>query len=643
MPNYFGLPSQSRNYGLGLSLPATQNGPVRRNPTRSMVGQFEDQDEATALAQSYPDATPEELQAMAQTQINSHNQARADEFASPALGVSMPEHRRAGGSERRTRSFAQQQPVYATGGPGAAPAMPGRIGYRGRLGGPQESGLDWLQRGRTQSILNEGARREIDPVTGLPVNATPAEIAAQINMLAGQGDEQGLEGSGLGGSRRAQSIADYYTARAGGDPDAIAAATQGVQGLKRNINTLRTANTPQMSTSKTATGTASAGIGSSDAPVAGVGNASQTLGQSVPPPMSQAPTSTPPASNMSVPGITPAIPGRKMGGSESDVHPYIVNEEGMESVLYNGDKMPHLIPGGEHMTTFQRSGRVIPHRRTMQMMQEGNMMMPEHLEKGGDTQASHRSFPHIFPLRSRIGRTFEGLGRGASSIANRGVTAIGDALRYPFEQEPLSNDQIGVGDVSTPQMGNPMPVRQLQKIFPVQLPVVEPPPEEPEEGSWLDDMLGNIQNHPIPVNPNAGITQAMMGNRGVNTMAPPQAGGAAFTTPYGTASVIRPPTLVPHAFTGPHVFNADGTPWNGQPLPATPAPINEMTARDAYATQQLQDKLYPENSAPIKAQAARNKALVDKFADDDRKALGSSLVTARRMGGKISRTRAMAY
>lgn len=514
------------------------------------------------------------------------------------------EHRDTGGGvqpSRRTRQFApgtaavpysrpgigvggragMESGSMVTGGTGAAPALPGRIGYRGRLtsGAPAENGLDWLKHGLDQNALNLGAKKEIDPVTGLSMNPTEAEIHAQLQMLAAKGEQPGAEGQGVGGSHQAEAVANYYKAKQGGDPTAIANATQAVQNLKRTINTV-----------------------SQPAP--------SSLGQTMPPPAGT-PPAAPASANQPAPGglIPPTgqvggeetgyegsqppasaetgYEGRKKGGDTKAVHPYDVNEQGTEAFVPKGGK-PELIPGGEHVTTFPRAGRVIPHGRTMSMMSKGLIQPteanpdfpatpvssgstppmdqpteydpnppanPVHREVGGPV---HREPPHLFSYRSPIGR----LAGRTGDFINRGIAAV----KYPFVEPPAPvapTRPISMADLLTPEnYGSTVPLSDEDPNYVAPMaPMeqhVEPewgdqppaPVAAPNEGNWLHNLLGQIRGPAQMAQQHAAqnvvadnlatdrlvgnASKNMVGNVGVQQIGTLAGQDRSFLTPYGT-------------------------------------------------------------------------------------------------------------
>lgn len=503
------------------------------------------------------------------------------------------EHRDMGGGvqpSRRTRQFApgtaavpysrpgigvggragMESGSMVTGGTGAAPALPGRIGYRGRLtsGAPAENGLDWLAHGKDQTALNLGARKEIDPVTGLSMNPTEAEIHAQLQMLANKGEQPGAEGHGLGGSRQAQAVAEYYAAKTSGDQNRIGNATKVIGDLKDKIDPNRLQKSAQ---------------------------AGPTPGQTMPPPAGT-PPAAPVSANQPAPGGLPSTQetgyedgqppasaetgyeGLKTGGKAKAIHPYDVNEEGTEAFVPKGGK-PELIPGGEHVTTFPRAGRVIPHGRTMSMMSKGLIQpteanpdfpatatssgptppmdqpteydpnppaSPTHRAEGGEVQPWWKR--GLFPTKAPINRMIGAPGRLAQRTASM--------LKTPFAEPPAPVAPavpLSMADLLTPEnYGSTVPLSDEDPNYVAPMAPVEPhvepewgdqppaPVAAPSEGSWLHNLLGQIQTGKQEVQnqvqPLVQARNAILGERGV-IQAPSEAGSASFYTPYGTAGV----------------------------------------------------------------------------------------------------------
>lgn len=600
---FTGLGSQPRNFGAAANLAPGQGGPVMRRPPSGLgrTAQFSQQDEMARLGQN-PTAPMDYggTLGLASSLINQHQEDRADQFDpqqpqpmtpqmpasgfttrmpgqyAPGIGKYQPiiqptQYRAAGGGVRRTRQFApgtaavpygNRGQELVTGGTGAAPALPGRIGYRGQLqSAPSEqpgAGLDWLRQGRTQGILNQGAKAEVDPVSGLSNNPTEAQIDAQLRMLAGQGDEPGLEGQGLGGTRRASTLAAYYQAKQGGDPTAIQQASDAVQGLKRTIQTTRSQQ--------------------AQAPAAPSPVAPETPGQTVPPPLGTTPAGdgSTSAGADEEESLKNSVGALKKGGPASTVHPYIVNEQGEEAFKPDGGK-PELMPGPEHMTTFPENGTVIPHGRTMRMMKEGmiqpaeeNPVFPatpvKHLAAGGRGMKT-RGFAG--PLQ-RLGILPEGSPLAGLERRGAGLIAGGiNSLKYPFvepEQPTLAPHVFPVAPVAD-IAGPPIPGETAIPGFDWRYPLAEqssspplpagemgddqemqenaPIASTPEGSGWLDNLLGQIRQPAAQAQQHAAqnvvaanaATNAIMQNPGVERIAPLQGQDRSFLTPYGTAGV----------------------------------------------------------------------------------------------------------
>lgn len=86
------------------------------------------------------------------------------------------------------------------------------------------------------------------------------------------------------------------------------------------------------------------------------------------------------------------IQWREKGGPVQNVQPYIVNEKGMEAYQPKGGK-PMLIPGPMQMFIPPKDGKIIPHKKTMEMLHEPmRFNKPEHRQMGGPVQGSN-AFP----------------------------------------------------------------------------------------------------------------------------------------------------------------------------------------------------------------------------------------------------------
>jgi len=549
-----------------------------------------------------------------------------------------------------------------------------RIGYRGALGPPSPTspqagspggGLDWLENARQHDILNQGAKGEIDPVTGLPVNASRGQINSQLQMLAGKGDEAGLEGQGLGGSQQFNAIRNYYKARMSGNQDAINQAASGVYGLQARINSARSRNAPPSYPSAEQS-TKFQGQYDPNIDNYGVGDEED---------QSQAAY-------------------RAKGGPEKMVHPYIVNEKGPESVKYDGEQNPELIPGGEHMTTFPKSGRVIPHGRTMQLMKQGKVAMPAHRASGGNESRSF--FPSFTPPPPQV--IHESTPSNPNEVQNepwisnlnplpyleRAGQAIGDFgdklfIGHPDSAPPPPNLSSFAKKHSPAEVAMLQRQRQLKRAPTLTgdemlnenamyagnentftlpnapaspTPVAEEPPHEwydanrapqwtsstVEEaanaptGNWASGLINSLrQGAPIAMAQGAKInntlnaaTSRMMANRGVDQS---QSGplSRSFETPYGKASVA----IGPHT-AGPHVFNADHTPFVAPSAPTEP-PIT------SYADWEGRQR-----AKNLANEIALGKQVIAKNNDADRRAgVHFKGINYRAAGGKVSRTRMM--
>ncbi len=441
--------------------------------------------------------------------------------------------------------FQQPQAFSNTGGPGAAPALPGRIGYRGQLGAAPDLGVQQLAKWRQQDATNAGAKNEMD-ITGLPVNASPAQINELLTRIGGQGDDAtlGQHGVGLGGSQRTAALSNYYNARASGDPAKIAAASATIEGLKTSIQKARTlASQDQQNQAAPAVGNAATGAatnaglpqhinpttpGQSPAPKydptnptpvassagSGLGGSQGTGVPGIPITGASTPGDTSGQSDQAGldaaadnPAPTPPA-ALKKGGPEAAVHPYEVNEKGTEAVKYDGTPMPQMIPGGDHVTTFPQSGRVIPHGRTMQLMKQGKVAMPEHRAEGGVEVPTYApdptpwgSSPSVWsPLHDLVRGAQSGVGpleatgilperspvanleRGAMRLGTRGLSAIASPFRSAPTPLPQFYAPTSPADLKRGELYGAAPTN-----LPAPLPPVAAPPAPTQFPSFLND------------------------------------------------------------------------------------------------------------------------------------------------------------
>lgn len=124
----------------------------------------------------------------------------------------------------RTAILSSKMPKLADGTTKAPVSRAGRTG-----------GMSGFYRDNTRLNMERGARAAIDPVTGLSQSPTEREIAALIEMLL----QKPAEFPGYGGLEEAMMIADYYTAKKSGNPQALAQAVGAVQGYKDKLGALR--------------------------------------------------------------------------------------------------------------------------------------------------------------------------------------------------------------------------------------------------------------------------------------------------------------------------------------------------------------------------------------------------------------------
>lgn len=242
-----------------------------------------------------------------------------------------------GGSQGQLRSVI-------TGGYGAAPAMPGRIGYRGTLKERNPGGLAEFYAKQYALGQSRAARQGVDPVTRMSYTPTDREIQSQLDMV----------GSKYGPAER-EMLNNYYQAGRTGDFAARDKAAQSILNKREELS-------KPIPVAPTNTG--------GQNPTGGT--VAQAMGKLA-----------------EFGGPTPQNHMAE-GGETNAIKPYIVNEKGEEAWKPDGEK-PQLIPGKEKMVLFPKDGKVIPHGRTMEMAKRGQVEMPEHREDGGATLSSDDS------------------------------------------------------------------------------------------------------------------------------------------------------------------------------------------------------------------------------------------------------------
>lgn len=258
--------------------------------------------------------------------------------------------------------------AVVTGGYGASPAAPGRIGYRGRLQARPSGGLSEYYNNQNDLAMERAAKSNIDPNTGLPYNASQAQRTQQLQRIAGKPDV---------GLRQAGLLRQYFDALSTGNPSAVNSAASNIF---REREYMGRENTPATTSSLPPPPTVDRTTSDSEFPIVDWSKINRSY--------------------------EPVVPkGLKEGGAADGVKPYIVNEEGEEAFQPKGGQ-PQLMKGSEKMVAFPRDGKVIPHSRTRQLIAEGKVKMPEHVpakeqvkvlaEKDGDNaglkeKAEHRA------------------------------------------------------------------------------------------------------------------------------------------------------------------------------------------------------------------------------------------------------------
>lgn len=266
-----------------------------------------------------------------------------------------------------------------TGGYGAEPAMPGRIGYRGELKEPGLHGLDELYAMRQRGFGQQAQQKQINPVTGLSYAPSGRDIMSQLRYIYNKPEEF----EGMGGAQQGDALARYYFAP---DEQARNEAAQNIMQMKGRLNALRkqgrtSQNMSPVPIAKTNTGT--------------LPNEDETAAESY---------------------------GLKDGGEETAVKPYIVNEQGTEAWKPDGGR-PQLIQGGEQMVAFPKDGEVIPHEKTMEMVAEGKIEPPEKLARGGKNKATRDA---AYAKAEELARSLEH-GKSAQEGASRAQEAMASA------------------------------------------------------------------------------------------------------------------------------------------------------------------------------------------------------------------------
>ncbi len=402
-------------------------------------------------------------------------------------------------------------------------------------------------------VLNRAAQHSIDPITGWSQSPTQMQIQQQLDMLAKKGDSEGIPG--MGGLQQAALMRSYYDAKRSGNPAQLQAAADAVQGFKRNLNTMRTrqnAAAPAL-------------------PAPAQDELTDEDPGFVPKPLSQPQHIEPEwsmagqdggifannGSNQQGPQSYDSIfgnaenedqsetPGKKKGGEVADIHPYIVNEEGVEAFQPKGGE-PELMPGGEHMTTFPTDGKVIPHGRTMRMLEEGEIENPQHLATGGDALKSRQSRGRTKSIHNPpplLGPTLRGTHQMNPALA----TIL--APKYntiPSNEGALWDQHMGGGiESGPPSLPPPQPMSESDISGDEGVEIPTPEPQAPPKPNDYTTLLNVMREQKQQEANAASILQAkqrMMENPGVSVI-PNEVGApkntASFATPYGLASVTH--------------------------------------------------------------------------------------------------------
>ena len=348
-----------------------------------------------------------------------------------------------GGSQGQLRSVI-------TGGYGAAPAMPGRIGYRGTLKERNPGGLAEFYAKQNALGQSRAARQGVDPVTRMSYTPTDREIQSQLDMV----------GSKYGPAER-EMLNNYYQAGRTGDFAARDKAAQSILNKREELS-------KPIPVAPTNTG--------GQNPTGGT--VAQAMGKLA-----------------EFGGPTPQNHMAE-GGETNAIKPYIVNEKGEEAWKPDGEK-PQLIPGKEKMVLFPKDGKVIPHGRTMEMAKKGQVEMPKHAEKGDDD--ARASLKPALQLRARqqaendarekrlrmeyLKNELEAYQRGIVgdepySTLFRAAPIMSDEQYEELLKE--YNDLSGLPSKPAPQLGFG-DLKQMEALESAAQPSLEVPPASPEE------------------------------------------------------------------------------------------------------------------------------------------------------------------
>jgi hypothetical protein len=126
----------------------------------------------------------------------------------------------------------------------------------------------------------------------------------------------------------------------------------------------------------------------------------------------------------------PNLPTREKGGPVGKIQPYIVNEKGEEAYQPKGG-FPQLITGPEQFFFPPVDGKIIPHKKTKEMMKDGKVLPPQHRQMGGMVKQSMGS---PFSTMNQAGSSF--------SFGSPGANAPMGQPMKPLMSSPM---QMGMG------------------------------------------------------------------------------------------------------------------------------------------------------------------------------------------------------
>lgn len=299
---------------------------------------------------------------------------KGSQLPSEYLGYGKDQHYVGGGNQGSIREVV-------TGGYGARPATRGRIGYRGELKA-RPGGLEEFYAKNAQSSIGKAASNQVDPRLGVVPRSR--DVAANIARIA-ETPEEFPDHPGYGGAQKADLMRNYYAALQSNNPQQLQQATDAFDAFKNQLNSLRQQRARQAAQSAFQPQVLADGkdeVAKMQAAIPGMQQRAQEAFKAGGGYVDGGESENPPADDL------PSIPSPQMmpklaaGGNEEAVKPYIVNEEGPEAWQPEGGK-PQLMPGKEKMVVFPKDGKVIPHGRTMKMLRDGKLDLPEHRAGGG--------------------------------------------------------------------------------------------------------------------------------------------------------------------------------------------------------------------------------------------------------------------